>query len=100
MQVKRQGEVQLSRQASGWSRMCGQAASPAVANNVNHNVLLVLCSPVSRYAAGSHHSFGIVCIHVKDGRPAPFAQTDKDHVRTAPHAMHNVLDAFSIANLP
>ena len=79
--------------------MCEQAASPAVANHVNHNILLVLCSPVSRYATGSHHSFRIVCIHVQDGRPASPAQTDKDHVRKAPHAMYNVSDAFYIADL-
>ena len=51
-------------------------ASPPVAHNVNHDILLVLCSPVSSNAAGSHHSFRIVSIHVQDRRPAQTRKED------------------------
>ena len=83
----------------GECRVCAQPASPAVANNVNHNILLVLCSPVSSKAAGSHHSFRIVCIHMQDGRPAPSAQTDNTHESKAPHTMYNVSDAFYVGTV-
>lgn len=73
--------------------MYAQSASPAVANNVNHNILLVLCSPVSSNAAGSHHSFRIVCIDMQDGCPAPSAQTD---MRRAQHALYTERQVLSM----
>ena len=45
-------------------------ASPSVANNINHNILLEGGSPVSSNAAGLSDSFWVVCIHMQDWGPA------------------------------